>query len=202
MRSKMQGGFAWLAMAMQVSTRLWLGATLSTHRNLTLIEALIQRVRTCTLCRPLLFATDGLQAYVHAIRAEDANLYVMPPAVIRYGRLAGVCSCNPSRLSRTGTDWTTGSSAVTTVGWHLYRSGGQTVRHRLPVHSTLTTDSTKRRPLRARVGLLPDIRDEAIFHLCHILVISGQFCSQRVFLLHRSKCDPDDEDQPHEYPNP
>lgn len=69
MRSKMQGGFAWLAMAMQVSTRLWLGATLSTHRNLTLIEALIQRVRTCTLCRPLLFATDGLQAYVHAIRA-------------------------------------------------------------------------------------------------------------------------------------
>jgi len=69
MRSKMQGGFAWLAMAMQVSTRLWLGATLSTHRNLTLIEALIRKMRTCTLCRPLLFATDGLQAYVHAIRA-------------------------------------------------------------------------------------------------------------------------------------
>ena len=69
MRSKMQGDIAWLAMAMQVSTRLWLGATLSTHRNLTLIEALIQKVRTCTLCRPLLFASDGLQAYLHAIRA-------------------------------------------------------------------------------------------------------------------------------------
>jgi len=67
-RVTMQGGLAWLAMALQVSTRLWLGATLSTHRDLALIQALIQKVRPCALCRPLLFATDGLPAYGRAIR--------------------------------------------------------------------------------------------------------------------------------------
>jgi transposase-like protein len=68
-RVKMQGGVVWLAMAMQVSTRLWLGATLSARRDLVLISALIQKVRTCALCRPLLFCMDGLSAYVSAIRA-------------------------------------------------------------------------------------------------------------------------------------
>lgn len=68
-RVKRQGGIVWLAMALQVSTRLWLGASLSPQRNLALITALIQRVRACALCRPLLFCTDGLQAYVSAIRA-------------------------------------------------------------------------------------------------------------------------------------
>jgi transposase-like protein len=68
-RVKLQGSIVWLAMAMQVSTRLWLGASLSPQRNLALITALIQEVRACALCRPLLFCMDGLQAYVHAIRA-------------------------------------------------------------------------------------------------------------------------------------
>ena len=67
-RVKMQGGIVWLAMALQVSTRLWLGATLSPQRNLALIAALIQKVRTCALCRPLLFCMDGLSSYVQAIR--------------------------------------------------------------------------------------------------------------------------------------
>lgn len=66
-RVKMQGGIVWLAMALQVSTRLWLGATLSARRDLILISALIQKVRTCALCRPLLFCMDGLSSYVQAI---------------------------------------------------------------------------------------------------------------------------------------
>jgi hypothetical protein len=45
---------------------------------------------------------------------------------------------------------------------------------------------------------LPDMWDEAIFHLCHIRVISGQFCSQCAFLQHRSKGYSDDERQPQE----
>ena len=60
-RVKRQGGIVWLAMAMQVSTRLWLGASLSPQRNRALITALIQQVRACALCRPLLFCMDGLQ---------------------------------------------------------------------------------------------------------------------------------------------
>jgi transposase-like protein len=67
-RVKTQGGVVWLAMALQVSTRLWLGATLSPQRNLALIEALIQKVRNCALCRPQLFCIDGLQLYVQAIQ--------------------------------------------------------------------------------------------------------------------------------------
>lgn len=67
-RVKMQGQIVWLAMALQVSTRLWLGATLSAHRDLALIIALIAKVRACALCRPLLFCMDGLSSYVQAIR--------------------------------------------------------------------------------------------------------------------------------------
>lgn len=68
-RVKTQGAIVWLAMAMQVSTRLWLGASLSPQRNMDLIVALIHKVRACALCRPLLFCMDGLPAYISAIRA-------------------------------------------------------------------------------------------------------------------------------------
>lgn len=67
-RVKMQGYIVWLAMAMQVETRLWLGGVLSQHRDKELMRALMQRVRHCALCRPLLFCVDGCQAYINAIR--------------------------------------------------------------------------------------------------------------------------------------
>ena len=67
-RVKGQGVILWLAMALQVPTRLWLGATLSPKRDMALIEALIQKVRACALCRPLLICIDGLSSYVQAIR--------------------------------------------------------------------------------------------------------------------------------------
>ncbi len=67
-RVKLQGGIVWLAMALQVSTRLWLGATLSARRDLALITALIVKVRACARQRPLLFCMDGLSSYVQAIR--------------------------------------------------------------------------------------------------------------------------------------
>jgi transposase-like protein len=67
-RAKIQGGVLWMAMAIQVQTRLWLGGVLSTRRDMQLIVALIQRVRHSALCRPLLFCVDGCAAYVGAIR--------------------------------------------------------------------------------------------------------------------------------------
>lgn len=67
-RAKIQGGILWMAMAIQVPTRLWLGGVLSTSRDKCLIVALIDRVRRCALCRPLLLCTDGCSAYVQAIR--------------------------------------------------------------------------------------------------------------------------------------
>ena len=67
-RVKHQGGIAWLAMALQVSTRLWLGGVVSAHRDGKLITHLIEQVRRCALYRPLLFCVDGLAAYVSAIQ--------------------------------------------------------------------------------------------------------------------------------------
>ena len=43
-RVKHQGGIAWLAMALQVSTRLWLGGVVSAHRDGKLITHLIEQV--------------------------------------------------------------------------------------------------------------------------------------------------------------
>ena len=65
--AKAQGRVLWLAMAIQVQTRLWLGGELGT-RSTRLITRLIRRVHRCALCRPLLFCVDGYKAYVGAIQ--------------------------------------------------------------------------------------------------------------------------------------
>jgi hypothetical protein len=51
-----------MAMAIQGSTRLWLGGVLSTCRDTALITRLVPKVRACTLCHPLLFCADGCSA--------------------------------------------------------------------------------------------------------------------------------------------
>jgi len=67
-RVKVQGGIVWMALAIMVSTRLWLGGVVSAHRDMDLITALAQRVRACALCRPLLLCVDGLVSYVSAFQ--------------------------------------------------------------------------------------------------------------------------------------
>jgi transposase-like protein len=67
-RVKKQGGIVWMALAMMVTTRLWLAGEVSEQRDMTLIRRLIERVRACALHRPLLFCTDGLCSYIRAIR--------------------------------------------------------------------------------------------------------------------------------------
>ena len=69
LRVKKQGGIVWLALAMMVQTRLWLGGAVSAQRALPLSRRLIERVRRCAAHRPLLFCTDGLVSYIRAIRA-------------------------------------------------------------------------------------------------------------------------------------
>jgi hypothetical protein len=65
---KAQGVILWLAMAIQVSTRLWLGGAVSEHRDRHLIRAVIGHVRACARCRPLLICVDGLSTCISAIR--------------------------------------------------------------------------------------------------------------------------------------
>jgi transposase-like protein/IS1 family transposase len=68
LRVKKQGGIVWMALAMMVKTRLWLGGEVSEQRDMTLIRQLIERVRRCAAHRPLLVCTDGLCSYIRAIR--------------------------------------------------------------------------------------------------------------------------------------
>ena len=63
-----QGGIVWMALAMMVQTRLWLGGEVSVQRDLPLIRRLIARVRRCAAHRPLLMCTDGLVSYLRAMR--------------------------------------------------------------------------------------------------------------------------------------
>jgi len=68
LKVKTQAGTLWLAMAMMVPTRLWLGGVVSERRDLSLIRALVAQVRAVALCRPLLVAVDGLASYVTAFQ--------------------------------------------------------------------------------------------------------------------------------------
>jgi transposase-like protein len=68
-KAKIQGGYVWMAMAIMVSTRLWLGGVIGRQRDKHLIRQLAGRVRAVALCRPLLIAVDGLSSYVKAFQA-------------------------------------------------------------------------------------------------------------------------------------
>ncbi len=68
LRVKKQKEIVWVAMAIQVQTRLWLGGVVAKQRDFTLIKLLIEKVRACALCRPMLFCTDGFSAYIRAIQ--------------------------------------------------------------------------------------------------------------------------------------
>ena len=65
---KTQKGTFWMALAIWVPTRLWMGGVVSPKRDLDLIQALAVKVRNMALCRPLLLAVDGLASYVSAFR--------------------------------------------------------------------------------------------------------------------------------------
>lgn len=54
------GGVFWLASAMEVRSRLWLGSVISRHRDGFLIGGLLIRVRRCGPIEKILLVTDGL----------------------------------------------------------------------------------------------------------------------------------------------
>ena len=67
-KAKTQKGTLWMAFAIWVPTRLWMGGVVSPKRDLELIQSLADKVRQMALCRPLLLAVDGLASYVSAFR--------------------------------------------------------------------------------------------------------------------------------------
>jgi transposase-like protein len=67
-RVKAQRMVLWLAMAVIVSTRLWLGASVSPRRDKSLIGEIVQLIRETALARPLLICVDSLRSYISAIQ--------------------------------------------------------------------------------------------------------------------------------------
>lgn len=65
---KTQKGTFWMALAIWVQPRLWIGGVVSSKRDLNLIQALVDKIKQMALCRPLLLAVDGLVSYVSAFQ--------------------------------------------------------------------------------------------------------------------------------------
>jgi len=77
-KARTQKGTLWMAFAIWVPTRLWMGGVVSPKRDLDLIQALANKVRQMALCRPLLLAVDGLASYVSAFRDAFRSKFPRP----------------------------------------------------------------------------------------------------------------------------
>jgi hypothetical protein len=53
----------WLASALEVGSRLWLGGVVRVHRDRQLIRALLWRIKECGSVAQILLCTDGLACY-------------------------------------------------------------------------------------------------------------------------------------------
>ncbi len=84
-KAKSQNGPIWIAMAIMVSTRLWLGGAVSAYRDTALLQKMAQQVRAIALCRPLLIAVDGLNIYLNVFR--DAFRTGIPRLPGQIGRM-------------------------------------------------------------------------------------------------------------------
>ena len=67
-RVKTQCGVVWMAMAMMVSTRLWLGGVISTRRDHHLITRLVALIAAGAIVAPLLLVVDGFTSYIDAFQ--------------------------------------------------------------------------------------------------------------------------------------
>jgi transposase-like protein len=63
---KMVGRKVWMAMAMAVESRLWLGGVISRRRDGQLITTLVQTIKRCLKSLAVLVCVDGLASYVTA----------------------------------------------------------------------------------------------------------------------------------------
>lgn len=68
MRVRVQQGMGWMAMALMVRTRLWVGGVVSAQRDTGRMRQRADRVRACARSGALRVAVDGLAASVTAFR--------------------------------------------------------------------------------------------------------------------------------------
>jgi transposase-like protein len=91
LRVRVVGGVLWLASALAVPSRLWLGGAVSPHRDHHLIAALLRRVCACGPVRRVLLCTDGLASYPsQALRLFREAVHTGQPGRPRLALPAGV----------------------------------------------------------------------------------------------------------------
>jgi transposase-like protein len=90
---KLVGRKLWLAMAMAVPSRLWLGGVCSRRRDGRLLAALVGRVKACLASLAVLVCVDGLAGYVkafaRAFRHKVQGRTGRPRLVVEPGLLIG-----------------------------------------------------------------------------------------------------------------
>ncbi len=71
-RAKGRKMVAWMGMAIDATSRLWMAGVVSIHRDRELADRLLHQVRTCCQCvRALLVCTDGWNAYVRRVGVSE-----------------------------------------------------------------------------------------------------------------------------------
>jgi len=71
-RAKGRKMIAWMGMAIDASTRLWMAGVVSTRRDRALADGLLQQVRACCQSvHALLVCTDGWNAYVRRFGVSE-----------------------------------------------------------------------------------------------------------------------------------
>jgi hypothetical protein len=81
-RIKAVGAVYWLACALEVRSRLWLGGIISLHRDRKLIGSLLERIRQCGPVEHILVVTDGLASY----KSQALKVFRRPLRSGRVGR--------------------------------------------------------------------------------------------------------------------
>lgn len=81
-RVKAVGVIYWLASALEVRSRLWLGGVVSERRDRGLIRSLLARVQECGSLERILLVTDGLSSYAR----QALKLFRKPLHTGRRGR--------------------------------------------------------------------------------------------------------------------
>jgi transposase-like protein len=100
LRVRVVGGVVWLASALSVTSRLWLGGVVQIRRDRTLIRTLLEGVRACGTFEALLLCTDGLAAYPR----QALKVFSKPLRTGKRGRPRLLCqkaSWSPKRSSAT-----------------------------------------------------------------------------------------------------
>jgi hypothetical protein len=127
-RVKTQCGIVWTAMALMVSTRLWLGGGVSTRRDHRLLTCLTALIAASAVSAPILLAGDGFASYVDAFRlafrtrCQRAN-------VVHHARCHGRLPASRKWSSTRGTvvwsryrgDWFKGHGRQRSNYWHRHQ---------------------------------------------------------------------------------